>query len=190
MSSSVEPRITLRLATLDDVPAFDRWDREPHVIAATSDDQDAAKAFGDAYWPDEIGLYEPGVWEYWLAELDGRPIGAMQMIDPHLEATHYWGDIEPNLRALDIWIGEPDCLGKGYGETMMRLAIERCFADSAVTGIVIDPLASNTRAHRFYQRLGFVPTERRMFGHDDTLVHRLTRTDWHAQKPGLKETSP
>jgi hypothetical protein len=25
----------------------------------------------------------------------GRAIGAMQMIDPHLESTHYWGEIEP-----------------------------------------------------------------------------------------------
>jgi hypothetical protein len=26
-----------------------------------------------------------------LLELGGRTIGAMQIIDPHTEATHYWG---------------------------------------------------------------------------------------------------
>jgi aminoglycoside 6'-N-acetyltransferase len=61
---------------------------------------------------------------------------------------------------------------------MMRLAIERCFADSRVTAIVIDPLASNERAHRFYRRLGFKPTGRRWFGNDDCLVHELARADW------------
>ena len=33
---------------------------------------------------------------------------------------------------------------------MMRLALEHCFADARVTAIIIDPLASNVRAHRFY----------------------------------------
>ncbi|MGV3590349.1 MAG: GNAT family N-acetyltransferase [Gammaproteobacteria bacterium] len=96
-----------------------------------------------------------------------------------MEPTHYWGDIEPHLRALDIWIGAEADRGKGYGETMMRRACALCFADPDVTAIVIDPLNSNTRAHVFYQRLGFVPTHRQLFGRtDDCLVHRLTRTAW------------
>jgi aminoglycoside 6'-N-acetyltransferase len=106
----------------------------------------------------------------------------MQMCDPHLEPTHYWGEIEPGLRALDIWIGEADARGKGHGETMMRLAFARCFSDPLVKAIIIDPLASNTRAHTFYQRLGFVPTHRQVFHEeDDCLVHRLTRQDWEAR---------
>jgi aminoglycoside 6'-N-acetyltransferase len=47
-----------------------------------------------------------------------------------------------------------------------------------VTGVVIDPLASNERTHQFYRRLGFNPLGRRMFGDDDCLVHELTRHDW------------
>ena len=43
----------------------------------------------------------------------------MQIIDPLAEPTHYWGEVEPNLRALDIWIGEKDALGRGYGTAMM-----------------------------------------------------------------------
>jgi aminoglycoside 6'-N-acetyltransferase len=64
---------------------------------------------------------------------------------------------------------------------MMRQALAMCFADSAVTAIVIDPLASNTRAHKFYRRVGFRPLGRRMFGDDDCLVHELTRADWIAR---------
>ena len=40
----------------------------------------------------------------------------MQIIDPQLRPTHYWGDVEANLRALDIWIGETDALGHGFTE--------------------------------------------------------------------------
>jgi aminoglycoside 6'-N-acetyltransferase len=177
-------RVTLRHATLDDVPTLKRWDQEPHVISATTDDPDADNAFEGIVWEDEIAA-SSDVSRYWIAELDGRPIGAMQIIDPHLEPTHYWGEIAPNLRALDIWIGESADLGKGYGEQMMRLAIDMCFADPVVTGIVIDPLASNTRAHAFYQRLGFRPIGRRLFNdEDDCLVHELTRAAWRAANSG------
>lgn len=177
-----QPALVLRAATHADIPTLLRWDTDPVVIAAGSDDPNAAIVWGeDNDWANNIDLYERDVWEYWIAELDGRPIGAMQLCDPHREPTHYWGDIEPNLRALDIWIGEPDARGKGHGETMMRLAIVACFEDPRVTAIVIDPLASNTRAQKFYQRLGFVPTHRQMFDEDDCLVHKLTREDWGKQ---------
>jgi aminoglycoside 6'-N-acetyltransferase len=161
-----------------DAPLLERWNRQPHVISATTDDPTAEAAFEGDSMTDELAAQDEHN-QYLIAELDGRPIGAMQLIDPHRESSHYWGEIAPNLRALDIWIGEPDCLGKGYGETMMRLAFQLCFADSAVTAIVIDPLASNERAHRFYRRLGFKPVGDRRFGDDDCLVHELTREDWH-----------
>ena len=61
---------------------------------------------------------------------------------------------------------------------MMQLAIARCFADPTVTAILIDPLASNTRAHRFYERFGFKFIEPRRFGSDECLVYRLNREDW------------
>ena len=106
----------------------------------------------------------------------------MQIIDPQLEPTHYWGDVEPNLRALDIWIGETDALGHGYGTQMMTQVIDDAFADPSVTAIIIDPLNSNTDAHRFYQRLGFRVIGRRTFDDDDCLVHRLDRADWEASR--------
>lgn len=173
----MNPRIRLRLACQADVALLGLWNRQPHVISATTDDPAAESAFEDVCWQDEIAAQNEHS-EFLIAELDARPIGAMQIIDPYLESTHYWGEIRPNLRAIDIWIGEPDCLGQGYGETMMRLAFIRCFADPAVTAIVIDPLASNVRAHRFYRRLGFNPLEPRQFGEDQCLVHELKRETW------------
>jgi aminoglycoside 6'-N-acetyltransferase len=172
--------ISFRPATIEDASTLERWDRDPAVISATTDDDDAEKAFGDHDWRKELPK-QSAVDFYLIAELDGRPFGAMQIIDPHLEPTRYWGEIEPNLRAIDIWIGEPECRGKGFGRIMMRAAIEGCFGDPAVTAIIIDPLNSNTRAHKFYQRLGFKPTHRQTFnGEDDCLVHRLTREEWEA----------
>lgn len=176
--------VRLRPATLDDAAVLAAWDLEPHVVSATTDDPEAEIAFGGLEWREELAKQTPESC-YLIAEVDGRPIGAMQVIDPHLEPTHYWGEIGPNLRALDIWIGPRDALGRGYGTQMMTLAVERCFADPSVEAIVIDPLASNVDAHRFYERLGFAPEARRLFNdEDDCLVHRLTRAAWRARTPG------
>jgi aminoglycoside 6'-N-acetyltransferase len=175
------PNVALRRATHEDVPWLELWDTDPDVIACSSDDPNATIAFGGIEWVEELAAQNEHS-EYWIAELDGRPIGAMQIIDPQLEPTHYWGEIAPNLRAIDIWIGSPADRGQGYGREMMRLALERCFRDPRVAGIVIDPLASNERALAFYRRLGFRPIGRRTFGDDDCLVHELTRRDWVATK--------
>ncbi|MEH2003143.1 MAG: GNAT family N-acetyltransferase [Nostoc sp.] len=114
-----------------------------------------------------------------LAEIDHRPIGFIQIIDPAREDSHYWGDIPANLRAIDIWIGEEIDLGKGYGTQMMQLALTRCFADPFVIAVLVDPLAGNTRVHRFYERFAFQFVESRRFGNDDCLVYRVNRADWH-----------
>ncbi len=84
--------------------------------------------------------------EILIAELDERPIGVIQIIDPAREETHYWGDIEDDCLAIDIWVGEEKDLGKGYGTKIMKLALDHCFANPKVHTIWIDPLESNKDA--------------------------------------------
>ena len=158
--------IQLRPATIKDLHLLQHWDQQPHVLASNPND----------YWAWEKELQENVAWRKQLiAELDGKPIGFVQIIDPEQEGTNYWGEVPSNLRAIDIWIGEKDYLNKGYGTTMMTQAIERCFANPKVNAILIDPLASNTGAHRFYERLGFQFIEERQFGSDLCWVYRLDR---------------
>ena len=162
--------VTLRPATPNDLELLRHWDEQPHVIASDPND--------DWDWDSELNR-TPAWREQSIAELAGRPIGFLQIIDPAREDSHYWGhDIAPNLRAIDLWIGEATDLGKGYGTQMMQLAIARCFADPTVAALLVDPLASNARAHRFYERLGFRFVERRQFGADNCCIYRLNRADW------------
>lgn len=162
--------MTLRPATAADLALLHHWDEQPHVIAADPND--------DWHWEEELDR-TPDWREQLIAEIEGRAIGFIQIIDPAREESHYWGDIAVNLRAIDIWIGEANDLGKGYGTKMMQLALARCFADPAVTAVLVDPLVSNTRVHRFYERLGFKQVDRRQFGEDDCFVYRLNRSnDW------------
>ena len=158
----------LRHATTADAGLLEYWDTKPHVIASTSED--------DFYESWSAELARDVAWrEFLIGELNARPIGFIQIIDPFEEETHYWGDVPQNLRAIDIWLGEESDLNKGYGSQMMNLAHERCFSDPDVTSILIDPLARNTRAHRFYERLGYAFQEERDFDGDQCKVYQLTR---------------
>ena len=161
----------LRPATPADVGLLRRWDEQPHVIASDPND--------DWQWETELAR-KPDWREQLIAEIDGRPVGFVQIIDPHREETRYWGEVPPALRALDIWIGDPADLGQGYGSRIMNMALARCFADPAVRAVLIDPLAGNVGAHRFYERLGFRFVERRRFGADDCFVYRLDRADYRS----------
>lgn len=164
-------KIILRPAKPADLALLQYWDEQPHNIAADPND--------DWNWKEELQRNPP--WrEQLIAELNGRPIGFIQIIDPLEEETHYWGAVAPHLRAIDIWIGVAKDLGQGYGTEMMQQALARCFRTPEVTGILIDPLASNTRAHRFYERIGFKFLEYRTFAEDDCRVYQLLRVDWMA----------
>lgn len=159
----------LRPATPGDLALLRHWDEQPHVIAASPNDD----------WGWETELQRSPEWrELLIAEVEGRPVGFLQIIDPAREDSHYWGDVPQGLRAIDIWIGEAADLGRGYGTGMMRQALARCFEDPEVSAVLIDPLATNTRAHRFYERLGFKFVERRRFGEDDCCVYRLDRAGY------------
>jgi aminoglycoside 6'-N-acetyltransferase len=161
--------MNLRRASRADLELLRRWDEQPHVVASDPND--------DWGWEAELAR-SPDWREQLIAEVDGRPIGFVQIIDPAREDSRYWGDVPPDLRAVDLWIGAKADLEKGYGTRMMRLALDRCFADPAVSAVLVDPLAANTRARRFYERLGFRFVERRRFGADDCFVYRLERSEY------------
>ena len=160
----------LRRATLADAAMLDEWRKRPHVQLGFGEEQ-------PPNWIEELSINED--WhDPVIAEADGRPVGYVEIIDPAREATHYWGEVEDNLRAIDIFIADEKDLSKGYGAVIMRLALERCFAAPDVKAVVIDPLVSNKRAIRFYERLGFQHDGVRNFCGNDCAVMRLSRTVW------------
>ena len=161
--------VSLRNATEVDIPLLRYWDKQPHIIESDPNDD----------WDWENQLRRTLDWrEQLIAEVAGRPVGFIEIIVPDQDDEHYWGDCEPNLRAIDIWIGEESDLGQGIGTKMMNLALKRCFDDPSTTAVLVDPLDSNVRAQRFYGRFGFHIIERRWFGLDYCTVMRLERRDW------------
>lgn len=161
--------IRLRFATVDDIPILKKWDDDVDVWTSGGED--------DSFdWESEIPR-QVGWRELLVAEIEGRPIGFVQVIDAAEEETHYWGDVELGAMAIDIWIGSADDRNRGFGSQVMRLAADRCFANPSATAILIDPLESNVRACRFYERLGYQFVETRVFGNDKCRVYRLERPE-------------
>jgi aminoglycoside 6'-N-acetyltransferase len=154
---------------LDDVEHLERWDEDPDVAASGGE--------SDWYdWPIELARGELPWREFLVAEEDGRPVGFVQLIDAREEESHYWGDDVPaGAWAIDIWIGSPADRGRGIGAEMMREALDRCFTAHDASEVVIDPLASNTRAIAFYERLGFEFVGPRDFDDDHCHVYRYPR---------------
>lgn len=162
--------LKLRKATIHDLALLQAWDEEPHVNKSDPNDD----------WNWEIELVKSYDWrELLIAEVDGVPMGFIQIINPAREETRYWGEIEEGYRAIDIWIGPPEFLDKGYGTIIMKLALSRCFESKEVHTVLIDPLASNIRAIQFYERLGFRFVEDRKFGEDECKVYEFVREDFN-----------
>jgi aminoglycoside 6'-N-acetyltransferase len=161
--------VRLRTATVADIALLTAWDADPAVSAATG-------GAGSHEWAIEIP--RDVAWrEFLVAEHDGEPVGFVCLIDVLEEESHYWGfDEQPGAWGLDIWIGAAEHRGRGFGETMMRQAIERCFELHGATTVLIDPLASNVDAIRFYERLGFTAVGERWFDDDLCAVHRFDRS--------------
>lgn len=165
--------IRLRKAGIEDLETLKNWDEQEHVIESDPNDD----------WNWEHELTKTPEWrEQFIAEFEGRAIGFVQIIDPAEEETNYWGDVGANKRTVDIWIGEKQYLGKGYGTEMMSLALDRCFGEAGVEEVLIDPLASNKRAINFYKKLRFVFLENRTFGEDECEVYSIKRENWLSRR--------
>ena len=94
----------------------------------------------------------------YLYREDKRIIGAMAVTmyqgeDYHaIEWTQQVSD--DRVAVIHILAVSPDAQGKGIGSTMIRGAI-RLAQNNGMQAIRLDALASNTPAHRLYERLGF-----------------------------------
>ena len=79
--------LSIRNATIEDIDQLYKWDEKPHVQASIS--TSGTQSF-DVDWKDELSPRTDGT-ELFIAEAGGVAIGAMQIIDPAKERTHYWG---------------------------------------------------------------------------------------------------
>ena len=140
-----------------DVELSRRWLLEPHVRRWWNDD------------PDETN-YPEGTIDDWLKavrgedptdmfviRMAGRPIGVIQSyrVDAYPDYVEEVGELSEPAFSLDVFIGEPDLIGKGIGPALLRAFLREAFERYGLDYAVIGPARSNAAAIRAYEKVGF-----------------------------------
>ena len=171
-----------------DAPVLARWTEDASYLRSVDSDyaqplspEEAAQRLG----PDNA---DPNKVEFHLRTLvDDRLIGFV--------ALH---SIEWNNGAglLAIGIGEAAYRGKGYGTDALRLILRFAFHELNLFRVGLDVIATNTRAIRTYEKLGF-QHEGRMRGavlrdgrRDDRIFMGILRDEWSAPEQEAPDETP
>ncbi|MGE0152416.1 MAG: GNAT family N-acetyltransferase [Reyranellaceae bacterium] len=138
--------VSFRPAGRADLPLLARWLAQPHVERWWPDPEKALAGIADH-------LDDPAI-ECFVIVLDGREAGYLQCYDPHAWPEHPFADRPRGSRGLDMFIGEPDLVGRGHGSRATRAFVDRLFAAGAPEAL-IDPHPDNAMAIRAYGKAGF-----------------------------------
>ena len=138
-----------------DLPCLHEWIGRPHVAEWWREPSTLAQLRED-YFP-RCGTSTRA----FLPCLNGVPVGFVQayvvMAD---QASGWWTDErDPNAIGIDQFLADGENLGRGIGTEMVGQFTALIFADAAVTKIQTDPMPTNLRAIRCYEKAGFVPVE-------------------------------
>jgi aminoglycoside 6'-N-acetyltransferase Ib len=92
----------------------------------------------------------------WIARLNDRTIGFVQIYVPANNARWWPESTDPGARGVDLFLAEADDLGRGLGSALLGAVCKRLFDDPGITRIQVDPSPGNARAIRCFARAGFV----------------------------------
>jgi aminoglycoside 6'-N-acetyltransferase len=107
---------------------------------------------------------------------DGRSLG---MIQTYRVADHPdWGEligVEPEAAGVDLFVGEPDAVGRGLGPEILReFAHTIVFSRAETTAVVATVEEANRRSWRAFEKAGFRHVRD---VEEDGLPHRLMRLE-------------
>lgn len=145
---------TFKKITDEDLPILLTWFKEPHV---------------QKWWPIPT---EQEVYAHFLKRIrskdtfgylvlmDDMPIGYLQYyyLDPSEAKTGAYLPVTlpKTTVGTDQFIGDPHCLGKGYGVQFIKAFIDYLrIIEPTITTVIVDPEPVNTVAIRCYEKVGF-----------------------------------
>ena len=102
-------------------------------------------------------LDEPAM-RQWIVSYLGRPFAYAQAYAPLAWPQDHLGGLPDGAVAIDVFIGEPEMVGRSHGSAFLRILAQMLIADGASV-VAIDPDADNHRARRAYEKAGFTGDE-------------------------------
>jgi RimJ/RimL family protein N-acetyltransferase len=141
--------ITLQPLTTSDLDLLVQWMNQPHVKTWWPDnltDQEIRTKYGNRIGSTAIVPL--------IISVDEKPIGFLQYYDV-TQAPDDWNKDEPaGTIGFDIYIGEKEYLGKGYGTAAISLMIKQLFTNPNIAKIIVDVDPKNQAAIRAYEKAG------------------------------------
>jgi len=139
------PDYAFRPMTSDDLPVIRQWLARPHVREWWGDPSEQYDLVsGD--------LDEPAM-DQFIVSVGSDDFAYLQCYD--LTAWNSGFGAHPRgTRGIDLFIGEPDMIGRGHGSAFIRAFVDERLRSGAPR-MVTDPDPSNTRAVRAYEKAGF-----------------------------------
>lgn len=115
----------------------------------------------------------------YIVKIDNTPTGFIQSWDPDkldekwLLEEPWLRDVQSGALGIDIFIGEPNMIGKGVGSRIISEFCKKLFSDGA-NRLLIDPDAKNERAIRAYAKVGFTTYDEYWNTNGGTILMDLT----------------
>jgi RimJ/RimL family protein N-acetyltransferase len=172
-------RTVLRRVEARDLPILQAWDEDPEIEALMG-----RKFVGMAPGEWFCTLAQGRSCRAWVIESqDGTLIGELEL------AQLNWRAASAELR---VCIGERSCWNQGFGTDAISTALAASFDQIGLRSVYLRVFASNARAVRVYEKLGFrkqailQPSARRE-DPSAVILMNLTREAWYTrQQAGRK----
>lgn len=161
----------------EDDELFVRWRNEPHVAEWWNTDDDPVPMTLEHAEAEHGPDADAWVTRCMITVAD-RPVGYVQFY-PWSEAAdeaREMGVPDPDTSyGLDIFIGEPDMVGRGVGATVVALVARHVFETEGAGSVALLTPVGNDRAHRAYEKAGFRKVRRTL---DTDVVDGERRMSW------------
>lgn len=132
------------------LPLYYKWAKKEHVKEIW---------FRPGYSPKEaiIKKIEGNGYEFpFIFTIDNKNVGYIKYYDlAKFNPPDSLKNEPTGTLGFDLFIGEEEFLGKGYGTEVVKEFSNKLLAPEGVNRIILDPFADNKRAIRCYEKAGF-----------------------------------
>lgn len=157
MSECFLGQLTLRPFFENDIALMKRWLYTPHVAKWFHYPEEWIESLEDRFG--EFSFITP-----LIAEYEGTPVGFCRYYDCYLAKDYpHWNEELPHpdhpneIFSMDCLIGEPDCLGRGFGKQMTAVMLDK-LREIGAKKVIIEPERENIASSRTLEANGFVFT--------------------------------
>lgn len=150
--SCPDERSTFVSLTEADLPLILKWFALPHVVDWWHESGDL-----DSVAAKYRSKLSGGQRDQFLICIAGQKIGYIQWYDAASDPL-WKGLYQAGTYGIDMVIGEPSFIGKGYGTRVLDQFIKEHLLPLKPVKIIVDPEIGNLRAIRCYEKVGFLKT--------------------------------